>query len=465
MRRSLLVLLAGLVCLVPCPVRGQTPAVALPQLPPPSRMTPALQTPPPFGSLPAGPAQPGVTPAPRTAAPDPTSQPVGKLLSFDPEQTEVQWQNDRWELVAGGTLLKDFGRREADAREALRVVRALHLNQTGQVGSPRPILEYWLSDGRAPQGSVAGLHTINLDPANLTAEQIRGQWCVRDNARILFTFGTHEGEARQALALLRRYRFTQLGYVGRGAPSMLVLLGNPAAAMAPQPLQGPAPLASRTLSPDQAVKPASSGHVQQASFSSSEPVAAAGQPAGDRGLKSIAAAPPFSNRWQLATPAMPLPGEEAAVERVPFEWRLVQVRKDGADWKLTSGTYVLANFGRQERDAYLALSALQACRVNEHCLIGSPQPCFSYFLAGGQAPHGQVFGTANATFQPDKLAVRSTRDGWAICEGDRTLFPFGDHGREARQALKEIQRYRFDTVCRVGRGDGPALTLLTRSRY
>jgi hypothetical protein len=314
------------------------------------------------------------------------------------------------------------------------------------------VLEYWLSDGHAPQGAVSGLRTANFDAASLKVEQMQGQWCVRDNFRVLFGFGTHEGEAREALAVLRRYGFNQLGLVGRGSPSMLVLLGNSAPVPAQAPLHGPQPLTARTVAQTQILKPSASGHMQPASFSSPETATADGQPPAGKQDPNAAAAQPIPGRLQLAEPAVPIPGQDVPVERVPFEWRQVQVRKEGADWKLTSGTYVLANFGKQERDARLALAVLQAYHASEHCLIGYPQPCFSYFLANGQAPRGQVFGTANMAFQPDKLAVRNTRDGWAVCEGDRALFQFGDHGHEAQQALREIQKYHFDTVCRVGRG-------------
>jgi hypothetical protein len=161
---------------------------------------------------------------------------------------------------------------------------------------------------------------------------------------------------------------------------------------------------------------------------------------------------------------MPISSQEVPVDRVPFEWRQVQVRKDGQEWKLVSGTYTLANFGREEHDARLAQVAIQSYHASEHCVIGYPQPCFSYFLANGQALRGQFFGAANLAFRPESLGVRNTREGWAICEGDRLLFHFGDREHEARQALKEIQKYHFDTLSRVGRADGPALTFLTRSR-
>ena len=155
------------------------------------------------------------------------SLPVEHLTSFNYQTAEVRWEDGRWLLRAGGIVLKDFGRREADAREALRIVRALHLTEHGTVGTPRPVMEYWLSQGRAPGGLVAGLWTLSFDPAALVVQQREGQWCLGDERRTLFFFGVHSDEARQALAIIRRYGFNQVGYVGQGTPAMIYFLAGP----------------------------------------------------------------------------------------------------------------------------------------------------------------------------------------------------------------------------------------------
>ena len=51
-----------------------------------------------------------------------------------------------------------------------------------------------------------------------------------------------------------------------------------------------------------------------------------------------------------------MPGSEAA-DRVSIDGRQLQVRRDGADWKLALGNHVLANFGPNQGDAQLGLQA------------------------------------------------------------------------------------------------------------
>src|SRR5437879_20549 len=79
------------------------------------------------------------------------------VVTFDLQRVELQWVDKHWQIVAGDMLLKDFGAREAEARQALQTIQELRLNQLGTVGAPRPIMEYWLSDGQPPHGNIAGL--------------------------------------------------------------------------------------------------------------------------------------------------------------------------------------------------------------------------------------------------------------------------------------------------------------------
>src|SRR5262249_59805688 len=121
----------------------------------------AAQAPPPAPpqSLPAQSAtgQPPAVPAAAAMRPE-------TLTAFDPRSARLTWANGDWQLGAGPIALKDFGRREADARQALRVVQELHLTQHGTIGTDRPVLEYWLSDGKAPAGQGCGLPTVALAP-------------------------------------------------------------------------------------------------------------------------------------------------------------------------------------------------------------------------------------------------------------------------------------------------------------
>ncbi len=184
----------------------------------------------PAGSVPLVPLQPTLTPptlstpfAPPSAPAPPLNE---NLRTFDPATLELSWANGRWQLTASGLVLKDFGRKEAEGQAALRLARALRLSQYGTIGSPAPLMEYWLADGAAPRGPVPGYSLLTFDAASLHVEGSLGQWCLRDGRRVLFNFGTRAAEARQALGVMRKYGFNQVAVVGQMAPSMLVFLAD-----------------------------------------------------------------------------------------------------------------------------------------------------------------------------------------------------------------------------------------------
>ncbi len=363
------------------------------------------------------------------------------LLSFDTSQADVQWQNGRWQLVAGGVVLKDFGRQEADARQALRLVQDLRLNQVGTVGKPRPVMEYWLADGQAPRGLVAGLRTLPIDPLTLRVEPFQGQWCLRDANRILFNFGARAGDARQAEAVLRRYGFTQVAYLGRPVPVMLVLLaGEP----------GLSSGVARMTVPRIA--------------SASPPTRAGGTapPGGalpPRDTPTLAAAP------QLAPPSLLAPDPATGADRVGIDPRQVRVRQDGGAWKLVQDNEVLADFGPHDGDARLALEAVRYFHFTEYTRLAGARPACGYFLVFGQAPHGYMLGLETEAFEPESLGVRQAEGGeWALYAGTRPLLAFGNRAEDARRALAAIKHYHFDTICRAAHPDAPGLSFFVRAR-
>src|SRR6267142_6737191 len=53
---------------------------------------------------------------------------VEKLQSFDEQAIEIRWGQGGWQLWAGSVFLKDFGKKEQDARISMHLIRDLHLD-------------------------------------------------------------------------------------------------------------------------------------------------------------------------------------------------------------------------------------------------------------------------------------------------------------------------------------------------
>lgn len=430
-----------------------------------------LSTPALWAQAPAPAALPAVN---ATAVPGETIP--ESLRFFDPESVRLVWSERRWQLRLGESVLKDFGRRESEGRLALRLIQSLHLNQQGTIGRPNPVMEYWLSDGQAPQGLTPDIHVLTLDPASLHVEQIQGQWCLRDDLHVLFNFGLRSRDAQLALQVVRRYGFTHVGAIGQGTPAMLIFLCNPndaelcrhhAATRTARPLQAAGNATPGVRSPGQKVM------LHSAAAGIGEIVTPALPPLrrpahGPRSefVQTAGSAVPrqFWHQQKRFLEATPLvPGLDDEAERVPFDWRRVRLHQINGSWALVAGEQTLAIIGPSDEDARLALNAVLYYHFTELCRIGKPSLC-SYFLVNGHAPRGLLAGVPIQPFQPDTLRVQAIGGRWGLFAGNQLLLSCDHRPEEARQLLEAIRQNGFDGLCRIGPTGASGMTFFVRSR-
>jgi hypothetical protein len=365
---------------------------------------------------------------------DQANPPRNNVTRFDYHHVEVRRNGDGWQLFANGKPLKEFPR-ETDARQAQQLIQQFRLNHYGTIGTPQPVIEYWLSDGQAPKGIVRGLRLTALDSASVRAELVQDQWCVRDDRQIFFRFGPHEDDARQAADVIRRHGFNHVGFIGHGAPSMMYFLdhqSNKDAAQVVRPIGA-----------------SSSGQLNKPP-----------QP-----IPSVPAVPSvLSGARQLADPSVTPAGANAGTTRIPFDWRMAQVKQENNEWKLVCGSQTLAHFGHNEREARLALSVLQRYRFTELHHVGGSKPACSYYLTSGQPPRGLQFGVSNVSFRPEALSIQERDDGYVIAEGRKVVLHVGEKEEDARHLLRVIQQHKFDHWCHVGRPRRGGMTFFVRER-
>ena len=172
-------------------------------------------------------AQPGVVVQPGVATrPVGTAQSaVGKedCVSFNPATTTAQQIQGSWKVVDGSHWMFDFGSKKDEAERALAIIKHYRMSQSCFVGRPQASFQYMLVGGNAPAGSFAGEDCVSFNPTTTTVQQIQGSWKVVDGSHWIFDFGNKENEARQALAIIKKYGFTRSCYVGRPGPSFSYL--------------------------------------------------------------------------------------------------------------------------------------------------------------------------------------------------------------------------------------------------
>ncbi len=380
------------------PQRGLTPP--LDKLPPPGNgERPPAAPRPPDGPIP-GRDQP---PPAKPISPDqaPTAAPPAVPQRFDNASLALRREHGQWQLWAGSLLLKDFGQSQGEAYEALQLLRDLRVNMRGSIGG---VFEYWLTDGQAPATIARKRQVIPFDPRTLRAESLAGNWVLRDDRVILYNFGPSQAEAQQALAVCRQYGFNQLGVVGSPMPLLKYLIRDPNAPASARATQG-----------------------------SVVPVSA---------LMQATEAPHLR---------LTVPGVGDIGDRLLLGSGRLDLRREGGEWVLYAGRLPLGHFGQSERYARATAEALEQFRVTELCRVGSSE--FGFFLSNGRAPRGgSIVGLSAKPLRADRLGVRQTAAGWAVCEDARPLLTFGDRADDARHALEAIKHFGFDYDVPVGGG-------------
>jgi hypothetical protein len=363
-------------------------------------------------SLPQPPGQfPPLNSPPAPMAQTPVAGPGSGVQKFDNASLHLMADSGHWQLWAGNQMLKDFGSSEREASEAIQVFRDLRINSYASIGG---VFDCWLTDGQAPFSFTGRRQVVPFDLHSLRVEQMNGQWVLRDAHIVLFSFGHSLADAQQALAVCQQYEFNQLGYVGHPVPSLKYLMRDPT----PRP----------TVPVAQSIQPVSAA--MQAS--------------------------------ELANPRLILPGIGDIGDRVPFDGRRLDLRHEGGNWVLYAGHAAVGHFGGSDREARATLETLEQFRVTELCRVGDSG--FGFFLSNGRPPQGAIVGTGVRQLRTDTLNVRQVGGAWAVCEGARPLFEFGDKADDARHVLAAIKEYHFDHVTLVGNGRLGNVYLFVRTR-
>jgi len=367
------------------------PPTQLPLLQPASKQQPLLK-----------PVLPGLTKPEKSAAPAELPQAViEQRWRFDPNSVEVKLDGRRWILAAGKTTLKDFGEQRSDAYEARRLLTDLNLNEHGVIGTPEPVMEFWLKNGEAPPAPSFGRNVIPFDPSSLRIAKQDGAYYVRDARQILFNFGPYESDANMALGVLKRYGFNEIGFIGSPRPAMSYLI------------KSDRPHLQSGL-PDKVFKPE--------------------------------ILPQQSARFPLSLPRLGTVGE-----RTPIDVMRVDLQKAPDGWHLVSGPHDLALLGHNEYAARQSLLTLQRYPLNEFARIGTSG--FGFYLSRGRAPQGVPVGVRRVEFDPKTLAAKQVGDEWVLSDGKHVLATFqARQGDDAKMTVKVLQYYGFDSQCEVAGG-------------
>ena len=370
-----------------------------------------------------------------------------KLDSFDERSVELRWAQG-WQLWAGNLFLKDFGKKEQEARMALNLIRDLHLDTRGRLGAPQTVAEYWLAAGNAPHAAPEGAHTLAFDAASLSVVQVNGQWMLRERRRALLSFGANEAEARRALAIFEHYHFNRCGYVGEPTPSFMYFLSSSGDLQQKMIASEPSRL------PDALDKNAKPIHISNGGAKSSDDKQSEMDPRSGSQLL-----PPGRQLIQVSN----IPGQATPPDQIPFNWQGARLHQIGDSWELAAQDLTIARFGLDEATAKEALATVRHYHFTQLCQVGGSDPCFSYLLVNGRMPRELRFGMANIAFHSDRVHVRKTGSGFVVEEDGICIHDFGPREDAARSLCEFIRSSNPDHLCWIGPDPVHGMAFFVRS--
>ncbi len=332
---------------------------------------------------------------------------------IDARNVTLQRMNGSWQVWAGQSVFKDLGNNETNAKDVVRILRDLRPTEWVGIGSPHPVVEYGLINGRptAPTGFPPAVMPVDL--RTVRVEPVKGVWCVRDDANILFNFGLNKPDADQTLAVVRRYGFNRIGMIGPSAAPALTYF-----------------------------------YV---------------------GIEATGAAPAVHNPLVFAAQenalvrtGIPVPGVGYIGEMVRIDPRKVEARKEGIDWVVACGSEVLGRFGPTgEATAREASRIVRDARFTEFCRVGTHG--LTFFLVDGNAPTWVPFSAQGRRFDLNALKTTSIGARWMVSDNGHYLFDV--NGPEEGDAIiRLLKHFRFDQLCQVGSSPRTSLTFLGRTR-
>jgi hypothetical protein len=144
---------------------------------------------------------------------------------FNSSNTIVSEFKDGWAVVDSTNpdraIVSFRKERKGNADLALKVIERYGMNQ---VCNGQGSFVYYLVSDQAPQGSFPGENCKTFDPFTLTIESrpllsktkeaVGTVWVIVNGQKHLWGFKDNESGAREALAVIQRYGFTDLCYAG-----------------------------------------------------------------------------------------------------------------------------------------------------------------------------------------------------------------------------------------------------------
>jgi hypothetical protein len=146
--------------------------------------------------------------------------PKEDCISIDYSKVSLALIGNRYKIVQGTMWLLDFGMDIASATKALNIIKFYKFTQQCFVGRPNPSMQYYLCNSTSPVGAFSGEDAIGFNPSAIKVKKINNSWKIVEGSHWIMDFASSETEALTAFAIIQKYGFNKICFVGRPNASM-----------------------------------------------------------------------------------------------------------------------------------------------------------------------------------------------------------------------------------------------------
>ncbi|MCA9933415.1 MAG: putative baseplate assembly protein [Anaerolineales bacterium] len=332
-------------------------------------------------------------------------------ISFDYRKVEAREVNQQhWVLTDGNELLLDFGKKKAEAKRARQIIQYYQMDQRCVLTHLERDIEYYLVNGEAPaKSSMTGEQCMAFNPSDLQVEERKGRYVILYGKHEIISFGSNEGEAQEALRIIKRYEFEYICFVGNDllTASMIYFRRD------------------------------------------------------EKKTDARTAPLKISVHYDGETE------EERIIEKISmgFDYRQAKVQQSEGGWEIRAENNKRIRVFDKKIEAYQALNVIQSYRLNKQYRVyieGCDEPIMEYFLASGNVPSGSLEGEVCVAFNPKKLKItKKADDNWELRDGNFSIPGF--YAQETADYVLEILKdYEFEYICYIGTKDAPAMIYFRR---
>lgn len=163
------------------------------------------------------------TPVPGIIVATPLKNFKEDCVSLNPNTISVEQKNGNWKVVDGSHWILDAGPNKSEMDRAKQIIQHYGFTQSCFVGRPDPSLNYWLINGAAPSGGLAGEDCVNINPNGLSIKNSGSHFTIVSNGNHYAFTAPTQAEAQELINVVKYYSFTKSCFVGRPGPSMRYL--------------------------------------------------------------------------------------------------------------------------------------------------------------------------------------------------------------------------------------------------